>query len=193
MNLHLTLRRLLGRPTGILHRTARIEAGARIVNIGGPDERIVVGARSVIKGELLVFRHGGRIDIGQWCFVGEGTRIWSGASVTVGHRVMISHHVNILDNLTHPLSAGARHAHFKEILTRGHPSEIDLGDQPVHIEDDAWIAASTIVLRGVRVGRGAIVAAGAVVTRDVPAFSVVAGNPARVVRELPHEAPLPLA
>jgi acetyltransferase-like isoleucine patch superfamily enzyme len=188
MNLHFAMRRLLGRPTGVLHRTVQVASCARIVNIGGPDERITVGARTVIKGELLVFRHGGRIEIGQWSFVGEGTRIWSGASIVVGDRVMISHQVNILDNLTHPMSAAARHAHFREIVTTGHPAHIDLGDQPVYIEDDAWVAAGASVLRGVRVGRGAVVGTGAVVTHDVPPFCVVAGNPARVIRELPHES-----
>ena len=52
----------------------------------------------------------------------------------------------------------------------------------VKIEDDCWIAANSILLAGVTVGKGSIVAAGAVVTKDVPPFSIVAGNPAQVIR-----------
>jgi maltose O-acetyltransferase len=57
------------------------------------------------------------------------------------------------------------------------------GFSPVIIEDDVWIGARVIILKGVRVGRGAIIGAGAVVTKNVPPFSVVAGNPARVIRK----------
>jgi maltose O-acetyltransferase len=55
-------------------------------------------------------------------------------------------------------------------------------DRPIVIEDDVWVGAGTIVLPGVRIGTGSIVGAGSVVTKDVPPWAVVAGNPARVVR-----------
>ena len=97
---------------------------------------------------------------------------------------MISHNVNIFDNQTHPLLPVDRHEHFKAIHSDGHPRNIRLGDDPVSIEDDAWIAAGAIILKGITIGRGAIVGAGAVVTRSVPPMSVVAGNPAKVIREL---------
>jgi acetyltransferase-like isoleucine patch superfamily enzyme len=89
-----------------------------------------------------------------------------------------------MDSLTHPLDAASRHLHFKAILSGGHPEKIDLGERPVAICDDAWIAAGATVLRGVTIGNGSVVAAGAVVTDDVPPFTIVAGNPARVVRTL---------
>ena len=56
--------------------------------------------------------------------------------------------------------------------------------QPVVVEDDVLIGANVVVLEGVRIGEGAVVAAGAVVTQDVPAFSVVAGTPARVIKQV---------
>jgi len=59
------------------------------------------------------------------------------------------------------------------------------------IEDDAWIGFKATILKGVHIGRGAIVAAGSVVTHDVPAWTIVAGNPARVVKRLDEDiAPL---
>ena len=53
---------------------------------------------------------------------------------------------------------------------------------PVHIEDDVWIGARAIILPGIRIGKGAIIAAGAVITKDMPAYSICGGNPARVIR-----------
>ena len=89
-----------------------------------------------------------------------------------------------MDSLTHPIEAAGRHAQFRAILRVGHPSAIDLDEKPVCIEDDAWIGAGSIILRGVTIGKAAIVGAGSVVTQDVPPYTVVVGNPARVVRQL---------
>lgn len=192
-NWHYLMRRALGRPTCIADRSARLLTTARIINIGGPSERIRIGRCSIVAGELLVFPHGGRITIGDWCFVGPQTRIWSGGAIEIGDRVLVSHGVNIFDNLTHPLDARGRHAQVRAIYESGHPREIDLGDAPARIGDDAWIGAGATVLRGVTIGRAAIVAAAAVVTRDVPDGVVVAGNPARIVRELADDERAPPA
>lgn len=127
---------------------------------------------------------GGRIEIGEWGYLGENSRIWSAASVKIGDRVLISHAVNIIDSLTHPINARERHKQFRAIATSGHPAQVNLDGRPVVIEDDVWIAVGAIVLRGVTIGQGAIIGAGAVVSNDVPAYTVVGGNPARVIREL---------
>ncbi len=187
MNLDYWLRRLAGRATCVLGSESRLTSSARIRNIRGVDEYITVANHSVIAGELLVFAHAGSITVGDWCYVGEGSRIWSAATIRIGNRVMISHNVNIFDNLTHPLSATERHAHFRQIAVTGHPKFIDLAEKPVLIGDDAWIAAGAMVLRGVVIGEGAIVGAGAIVTSDVPPWTIVAGNPAKVLRQLTLE------
>lgn len=157
---------------------------ARIRNIRGFTRHIKVGKHTIVAGELLVFSHGGDISIGEWCYIGEGARVWSSGSVHIGDRVLISHNVNIFDSLTHPLNARLRHAQFKAIMQTGHPRSIDLGERPVTVGNDVWIGANACVLRGVFLGEGAIVGASAVVTHDVPPFTLVAGNPARVIREL---------
>ena len=189
MNIQLIVQRLRGKATCVADATAKIGSKARIFNIGDDSSLIRIGASTIINGELLVFPHGGNIQIGERCYVGEGTRIWSDTSINIGHRVMIAHNVNIFDNLTHPIDATARHAHFRQIATRGHPKLIDLGGLPIQIADDAWIAAGAFVLRGVSIGKGAIVGAGAVVADDVPAGAIVAGNPARLVRSLGSSEP----
>ena len=184
MNVSYWLKRLVGRPTCSLGHASRLKPTARILNARDSSDYIQIGDHSVISGELFVFAHGGQVTIGAWCYVGEGSRIWSARSIAIGDRVLISHNVNIFDSLTHPLSAKARHEQFVAIAARGHPREVDLGEQPVLIESDALIAAGATILRGVTVGRGAVVGAGAVVTKNVPPYSIVAGNPARVLREL---------
>lgn len=163
---------------------AKLHPSARILNALGVSEKIRIGNNSHIRGELFLFSHGGEISIGDWCYIGEGSRIWSALKITIEDRVLIAHNVNIFDNLTHPMSAEARHQHFKAIATIGHPSSLDLSEKPVVIKSDAWIGANSSVLRGVTIGEGAIVAAGAVVTRDVSPFTVVGGNPAKLIREL---------
>jgi acetyltransferase-like isoleucine patch superfamily enzyme len=145
-------------------------------------DRIEVGRRAHVRGNLHTFTNGGRIRIGDDCYVGDETRIWSMDSITIGDRVLISHNVNIHDHNAHSLSAGDRHLHYLEIIERGHPANlVNVRAQPVVIEADAWIGFNATVLKGVRIGRGAIVGACSVVTKNVDPFTIVVGNPARYV------------
>lgn len=98
--------------------------------------------------------------------------------------MLISHNLNIFDNSTHPLNAALRHQQFKDIIRTGHPKRLQLDERPVIIKDDVLISCISIILAGVTIGEGAIVGAGSVVTHDVPPWTLVAGNPARIIREL---------
>lgn len=167
-----------------LHPTAVLYPTGSVVLQGRPVESITVGPNTHVRGELLVFGHGGKVEVGSWCYVGEQTRIWSSASIRIGDRVLISHLCTIIDNLTHPVDPNARHQQFRHIVERGFPGHDNLGERPVTIEDDVLIGAQCVVLRGVTIGRGAIVGAGSVVTRDVPAMEIWAGNPARYRRNV---------
>ncbi|MEL6330121.1 MAG: acyltransferase [Planctomycetota bacterium] len=160
-------------------------SSGRVLNNLGDDGAIRVGEMTHVRGELLTFGHGGAIRIGDYCYVGEGTRVWSALSIEIGDRVLVSHNVNIFDNDTHPIDdAGERHRQFASIISEGHPADIDLRERPVTIGDDVLIGCQSVVLSGVRIGAGAVIAAGSVVTGDVAAWTVVAGNPARAIREL---------
>jgi len=115
------------------------------------------------------------VRIGKRSSIGDRTQIHACNLVEIGNRVRISWDVTILENNYHSKSKG-----------------------PIRIADDVWIGCRAIILSGVTVGRGAIVGAGAVVTKDVPPNTIVGGNPARVVREVTPEfraaagmAPLP--
>jgi acetyltransferase-like isoleucine patch superfamily enzyme len=147
-------------------------------------ESITVGSNTHIRGQLFTFGHGGRISMGSHCFVGENSKLWSAAEITIGDRVLIGHNSSIFDSDTHPMEASERHRHFVEIATKGWISPFKLREEPVRIEDDVWIGCNVVVLKGVTIGRGAVIGAGSVLTKDVPPYVVVVGNPARVVREL---------
>lgn len=145
-------------------------------------ERIRIGANSHVMGMLQVLPNGGEIDVGRDCFIGEWSYIWSTASIKIGDRVLISHSVNIHDNNSHSLSAQKRHQHYLDIITTGHPRKIDdMKCKSVLIEDDVWIGFNSTILKGVTIGRGAVVGACSVVTKDVAPYTVVAGSPARPI------------
>ena len=147
---------------------------------------IQVGDHCHIRGELLVFRHAGRIRIGEWVYIGPGSTVWSSShgGVTIGNRVLISRNVHIHNTDGHSFDAEERFYQTRAILTVGHPSDIEsIGARPIRIAD-AWIGLNAVILKGVTIGEGAIVGATSVVTRDVPPYCVVVGNPARIVKKL---------
>ncbi|MGB0678756.1 MAG: acyltransferase, partial [Polyangiales bacterium] len=163
---------------------------ARLINLRSNVRALRVGENTVVRGELLVLAHGGALSIGRDCYVGEGSRIWSAHRVQIGNRVLISHNCDIHDWNGHSLVAGARARHFQAITHGGHPGELDdVRSAPVRIEDDVWIGFGAAVLKGVRIGRGSVVAAHSVVVHDVPEAVLVGGNPARVLRSLETQEP----
>ena len=182
------VKQLLGiRPCCQIHKTSVLHKTARIINNRNSREFITIGAFTHVKGELLTFGHGGKITIGDYCYIGEQSNIWSALSIEIGNRVLIAHNVNIFDNLTHPVNPKARHNQFKQIITTGHPEHIDLSESAVVLSNDVWIGCMSLVLKGVTIGEGAIVGAGSVVTKNVPPYSIVTGNPAHIVREIPQQ------
>lgn len=172
------------RERSLIHHSAVLHAGSRVENETSDRSRISIGANTHVLSHLQVFPHGGRITIGDDCYLGEETRIWSMDSVSIGNRVLISHGVNIHDHNAHSLSARNRSDHLSAIHRDGHPVVLyDVTAIAVTIEDDAWIGFNATILKGVHIGRGAIVGACAVVTKSVAEFTIVAGNPGVVVGE----------
>jgi acetyltransferase-like isoleucine patch superfamily enzyme len=177
-------------------RLIGVRAGRRCRFVGLPIVKIVPGAQIKLGDDVLVNSRSESNSAGlphpsilaalsphSSIVIGDGTGL-SGASIsarcniTIGKKVLIGAGACIWDNDFHPLDAKQR---------REHPTDNPLGS-PINIEDDVFIGARALILKGVRIGRGAVVGAGSVVTRDVKAEDIVAGNPARVVRSInPHE------
>ncbi|MBI3235973.1 MAG: acyltransferase [Bacteroidetes bacterium] len=169
----------------ILGKDSRVYPETRIHNFQQDVKKITVGDNSHIRGELLVFASGGEITIGNNSFVGEGSKIWSAEKICIGSNVLISHNVNIIDTNSHELDHLQRAEGFKQIVSQGHPKQKGaIESAKIIIEDYAWISFNAIILKGVTIGQGAIIAAGSIVTRDVPPFAVVAGKPAEIINYL---------
>lgn len=111
---------------------------------------------------------GKNIHLGRGVFINAGCKFQDQGGIYLGDRVLVGQNV-VLATLNH----GMDPAH------RG-----DLHPAPIRIGDDVWIGANATVLPGVTIGDGAVVAAGAVVTKDVPAMTVVGGVPARAIKKV---------
>ena len=167
----------------IIGKDTRIGDVNLIQNSTGDNTRIRVGNSSWINAHLLVFGHGGEITVGDHCFIGKDSQLWSARKISVGDRVLISHNVNIHDNISHPLDAEERHADYMHLFNTGDfQTTNDLNEKEIIIEDDVWIGFNVTILKGVTIGKGAIIGACTLVKNDVPAGAVVVGNPARIIR-----------
>lgn len=131
--------------------------------------RFKIGDNSTIL--LGLTGYGNHLDVGKNTVINEGCRFDSRGGITIGENVSISSEVVILTADHDPMSPEFRYR-----------------ERPVTIEDHVWIGTRAIVLPGVTIGRGAVVAAGAVVTRNVPSLEIVAGVPARSVGRRPESA-----
>lgn len=126
----------------------------------------------------------GIIEIGDNVTVRYNTRIGAVNHIKIGNNVIISNNVTIYDNNNHPTSVSERinicNNFFDDDVWKWKHSR----SAPVVIEDNVWIGESATILKGVHIGKGAIVAMGAIVTKNVPDFAIVAGNPAKIVKYL---------
>ena len=175
----------LTKKNAIIGKDSKFYKGSKILNYGIDRSLVNIGQNTHIRGELLVYRYGGSIEIGNNSFVGEGTKIWSGDKIKIGNNVLISHNVNIVDTNSHELDAIERTERFKELLKDGHwEKKGSIITKPIHIMDYAWISFGVTILKGVTIGKGAIVAAGSLVTKDVDDWTVVAGNPTKFKKNI---------
>ena len=138
---------------------------------------VEVGERFTF-GRGTVFWAPNRIHIGDNCYIGKYCTVET--DLTMGNDVLVANNVGLIGRYDHDFSyvgipvRRAPHIGDPNYAFKGKGLE-------VRIEDDVWIGYGSIVLSGVTIERGAIVAAGSVVTKDVPAYSVVGGNPAHVI------------
>jgi acetyltransferase-like isoleucine patch superfamily enzyme len=164
-----------------------------------PDARIEVGDDFISYYWVKIAAWSrGVITIGDCCSIGSRSRINCRERVTIGNHVLISWDVEIADYDPHPIDPvlRAREMEYSHYMTLPRFSRRPAPDfdraayafitKPIGIEDDVWIGARVLILKGVRIGRGSIVAAGSVVAKDVPEYVIVAGNPAKVVKQIPH-------
>jgi len=151
-----------------------------------PGAAVTIGKHCLIEGHLITESPNSKIVIKDNVFIGGETQLACVAQITVEDDVMISYQCLFMDSDNHSLSYRKRRHDLYHARNGTH----DWGlakCAPIVVCRGAWIGARSIILRGVTIGMGSVVGAGSVVTRDVPAWTVVAGNPARLVKQLPVE------
>jgi acetyltransferase-like isoleucine patch superfamily enzyme len=158
---------------GLLLRRHFRQAGLVLSLPGGPlpivknKGEIIVESGSFESGVRLEVYQGATLFIGKGTYLNRNVHVVVAESVSIGRGVKIGWDVVIMDTDLHGQS--------------GHPART----KPVVIDDDVWIGCRALILKGVHIGKGAIVAAGAVVTKDVPPLTVVASPGARVIFSVP--------
>ncbi|HEX5184736.1 MAG TPA: acyltransferase [Allosphingosinicella sp.] len=149
-------------------RAVIFDRGVRILVTDGA--RLSIGPDGFLGGGVAIVARFGTIDIGPRAFCGQGTIIAAQERISIGSDVLIAEYVTIRDQ-------------DHDVLRKGE----EFRTAPIVIGDRVWIGAKATITRGVSIGDGAVIGANAVVTRDVPANSVAAGVPAKVIRLLDGE------
>lgn len=172
----------LGRGCGFVGMASLVRCRQSSIRIG-PNGRFLSTPTSNRHGlnrpvMISTLRPGAEIVIGSDAGM-SGTVICAAASVRIGDRVMLGANTTVTDTDSHPLD-------FRERFAAHHGLDPRLADSatavaPVVIEDDVFVGMHVIVLKGVTIGRGAVIAAGSLVTRDVPPGAIAGGVPARVL------------
>jgi len=147
-----------------------------------PGCKVTVGRDSIVQCRIDFDASNGQVEIGDRCYVGASHLVCH-LGIRLGDDVIISWGVTVVDHHSHSVDWAGRAndvANWKIGVKEWDRVKVS----PVHIGDKVWIGFGAAVLAGVKVGEGAVIGAHSVVTRDVPAYTVVAGNPARVVRQL---------
>lgn len=139
-----------------------------------PFNSFSVGANSIIEDFATINNGVGDISIGEHTMIGRGNVLIG--PVNIGNRVMLAPNIVI---------SGLNHG-YEEVNVS--PSNQPVTTQTINIKDDVWIGANSVITAGVTIGKHAVVGAGSVVTKDVPDFSIAAGNPAKIIKKYNKES-----
>lgn len=159
------------------------------VNVRNPQDKIYVtiGCESVIAGTVNIEE--AEMKIGDRVLINEGTTFYCRVGITIGNDVMFSWGITVVDSNFHSLDSKERLNEMANARKRFEEGQMGNGadwskikSAPIVIKDKAWIGFNSIIMKGVTIGEGAVVGAGSVVTKDVPDYAVVGGNPARVLK-----------
>jgi acetyltransferase-like isoleucine patch superfamily enzyme len=176
----------------VIADSTRLEADFAVDFLAAPEDRcyVRIGDRSMLNMKIIFESPRGQAEIGDRVYIGGGSIICR-ERITIGNDVTMAWGVCIYDHNSHAVDWRQRAKvvkHFYENYgNRDCYDGIDwtgVASAPIVIEDKAWIGFDAVILKGVRVGEGAIVGARAVVTSDVEPYTIVAGNPARLVKRI---------
>lgn len=150
-----------------------------------PGSKIVLGKKGVINSSstsnmlglyqrtIIVARYGGKIEIGEGFGI-SGSTLYAFDSIKIGKNATIGANCKIIDNDFHPLDAEKRNLGLNEEYTKR---------KPVVIGDNCFIGMNSIILKGTKIGNNVVVGAGSVVSGTFPDNCIIAGNPAKVIKQ----------
>lgn len=164
--------RLWGMPNIKLSSGSRISIGTKATLLSSSRSNPVGLSHGVI---IRTLHPKAAIKIGDKAGI-SGATIVARESITIGDRVLLGANCIIVDNDFHPLERSLRHRNSNQ----------NIQSSPVVIKDDVWVGMNAIVLKGVTVGEGAIIAAGSLVSRDVRPMEIVGGVPAKKIGDVPE-------
>jgi acetyltransferase-like isoleucine patch superfamily enzyme len=153
---------------------------------------VTIGDKGIIKANFIFESEKGEVSIGNNVHIG-GANIISRKKVSIGNDVTMAWDITIYDHDSHSIHWELRkndnHQCYIDYLNHNGNNVIDkdwthVNAKPIIIKDKVWIGFGVTILKGVTIGEGAVIGAKSVVTKDVPDWAVVAGNPARVVKQL---------
>ena len=144
---------------------------------------VEIGQETQVHGQILFDRENAKVFIGKRSFI--NATLIAATNIFIGDDVLISWGVTVIDHNSHSISFSARSNDVKN-WKKGNKDWESVVCKPVHISNKVWIGFNAIILKGVSIGEGAVIGAGSVVTKDVPPWTIVAGNPAKFIREIPE-------
>ena len=164
------------------------ECGEGTDFLGTADKRalggiIKVGRECMICGDLVTETSESKISIGDNVFIGGNSLLDCALSIILENDVLVAYQCILADSDNHSLKASVRKGDLA-LWKKGLHDWSTTESAPIRICRGAWLGARVIILKGVTVGEGSIVGAGSVVTRDVPPWTVAAGNPAKIVKQI---------
>lgn len=165
-----------------IHFPSKIQIDWRNIALSEGVE-LSVGHECIIRGVLSLQKKEASLTIGERTFIGSNSIVVATDAVSIGNDVLISHECYITDTAGHSLIPEIRK---KDIPNRwrNHKDWSVVESKRVVIHDESWVGPKCTILKGVTIGKGAVIAAGSVVTKDIPERVVAAGVPAKVIKQI---------
>ncbi len=169
---------LLGSNNTEIADSVHIFRGARIDALGHENNKIILGEGVAVERNVDIGAlDNTQIHIDKGTFIGVGACVAGPGNVKIGKRCLIAAHSGIFAN-SHNYADPSRYIADQGVTCKG-----------ITIEDDCWLGHAVTVIDGVTIGKGSVIGAGAVVTKDIPPYSIAVGTPAKVIKtRLPEDS-----
>jgi acetyltransferase-like isoleucine patch superfamily enzyme len=164
-----------------VHHSAKVVW--RRIQTAQTGNHLTIGKESLIQASIVFERGDAQVSIGERTFIG-GALLGCAECIEIGNDVEIAWGTTIIDHNSHAVAYSERSQDVVNSLYGKTKDWSNVKRKKITIGDKSWIGFNAIIMKGVSIGEGAIVAAGSVVTKDVPPYTIVGGNPARIIREL---------